>query len=485
MASVSVSGDIQFNAAAIQGDVQFAVPAWQGDIQFTVMPGFSLGGILRDLSLRVGLIDADFDYSAATQQVDGFLISSRSSVRDIIGVLLQCYFCDLAEIDGKVVAVNRGGSSGATIPAGDLGAFIYASGSTSSVTARLEITRKQDVELPRRVDLTYFSNDSIYQQSTQGASRQAVDTSEEVVTVNTPLTLSDTQARQIAEALLYDAWAQRTGYKFFLPPKYLRLAPADVITLPAADGDKLARITSVEVAPFGAIALNAVFDDPSVLTQIADGAGPQNGGPTIWTSGNTTLIAWSGMALRDADEATYGAYVAASGDGANWTGCSIYSSKDGGTTWQREFTARRAVIGETETALADGVSVGVWDEISTVTVHLFSGTLANTSDAEVIAGANTALIGNEVVGFGTVEDLEGGHYTLSHLWRGLRDTHYTWIDHEAVEAFALLNMTTIGRIVVPDSFLGQTLGIKGVSEGQTVDDVTATWVVIEAPVSSS
>jgi hypothetical protein len=64
-------------------------------------------------------------------------------------------FIDLAEWDGKIHAVARGGTSAVTVPLNDLGAETW-SGSPAS-TGRIQTKRIQDWDMPRRLDLTYYT----------------------------------------------------------------------------------------------------------------------------------------------------------------------------------------------------------------------------------------------------------------------------------------------------------------------------------------
>jgi len=462
-----------------QAAVEAAIMSWESqarvsqaaiEVVMTGRPPMMLKDVLTDLAERVGLEANDFDFSTATQPVSGFLVTSRSAARDIISSILQFYFVDLIEVDGKLVSVNRGEATPIAIPEADLGAVVLP----GTTPPRLETTRRQNVEIPWKVDLEYFSIESIEQRAVQSASRQDIEGSQEQRSVSGQIVLGDTKARQIAEALLYDAWMQRVGFKLFLPPKYLGLVPADVITLPT---DQLARVVSSLVAPFGVIELEAVAEDPSILTQIAEGEGPANRGPDFWNIGNILVMAWNGNALRNEDTDSLGIYVAVVNDADDWDGCSIYSSTDGGTTYQKKMSISRVfAMGETQSALPawDIDQLDVLDETNTLVVKVEGGTasaLTTTSEAEARAGDNACLVGNEALHFCTVESLGGGVYRLTDLIRGRRGTDAFWDDHEEVEPFVVLT-DRIRRVSIPEQFLEATVLMKAVPGGESVDDVS-------------
>lgn len=439
--------------------------------------GLKLRDILTDVSLRVGLSsNPDFDYSAAIQPVDGFVIGSRDSARNIIAPLLQAYFCDLAEVDGQITAVNRGAASVADLPAGDLGAHVWGTNPPPS----LEISRVQDVELPKRVDFGYFSKDNLYDQATQGAVRQAIETTDEQISVNTPVVMGDDSARRTAEALLYDAWVKRTAFRVHLPPKWLKLSPGDVVTIPTPVGSKRARVVRDELAPFGPVLIEAVADDPSVISQGVMGWSPGRTGPPLYGLGDSQCVVWHGNALLDAHAESVGLYVMAAGDRADWAGCVVYLSFDGGASYQEvEILADPAIVGYAETELAAGLTTGLWDESNTVDVALIRGSLTSRSEAEVLAGENACILGDEVIQFATATPLGDGRFRLSKLLRGRRGTDAFWSTHSSDERFGLLAPGWVKRIELSDSAINKTLLMKAVPVGRTLADVEAVPIEIQ------
>jgi hypothetical protein len=76
----------------------------------------TLASIVRDISLRAGLTDAQINVEQLTDLVDGYGVGGNQSARPSIESLMQCYFFDAVESDSKVKFVKRGGSSIVTIP---------------------------------------------------------------------------------------------------------------------------------------------------------------------------------------------------------------------------------------------------------------------------------------------------------------------------------------------------------------------------------
>jgi len=222
-----------------------------------------------------------------------------------------------------------------------------------------------------------------------------------------------------------------------------------------------------------------VADDPSVVSQYAQGLGPGNVPPDLWQIGDTLLIAWNGNALLDDHADSVGIYLAATGEGAGWMGCVVYVSFDSGASYQfLETLNYDSMIGSAETVLAAGESTGIWDDVNTVDIEVIYGTPISRSDAEVLAGENTALLGDEVIQFGVVTALGDNRYRLSHLLRGRRGTDAFWGDHAVDEPFVFLEEATVGRAELGDSLINKTILLKAVPAGLSLAEVSPQSVSI-------
>jgi hypothetical protein len=69
--------------------------------------------------------------------------------------------------------------------------------------------------------------------------------------------------------------------------------------------------------------------------------------------------------------------------------------------------------------------------------------------AALLAGANMAMVGDEVVQFGEARELSSGIWALSELWRGRRGTEDAIVDHPAGTEFILLDEDT--AVAIPEA----------------------------------
>jgi hypothetical protein len=447
-------------------------------VAYHYQPGIQLRHLLADLFAQEGLDSGQYSLTAATDWVDGFALTSRMAVRDLAD-LLAYYNTLLVEIDGQIKAVKRGGASVLSISEGDLAARLFQP-DESDVPPKVTARRLQELELPFRIDVAYLSGNKDYEIASQGALRYTKPHVRDPVTVNTGLALRDdpsgtaeTKARQVAERLLYQTWTEREPFEFSLPPRYLLLAPADVITLPHAGNTFRVRIQQMDVALPGPLSFTAVLDDAGTLVQEVPGGAVVPSVDDTTEVTDTLLVAWSGNALVNADADSVGLYAVANGNGAGfWGGAALYWSRDDGESFQSlETITAPATIGITSSVLAAGTETAVWDDVATVDVTIQAGDApVSTSDAAVMAGDNSFLVGDEVLQAGTVTALGGASYRLSHLLRGARGTGAHWPEHLSGERFAILTPGTVLRVDLGMDLRGKSVVLKAVANGQAIDD---------------
>jgi len=443
----------------------------------------TVGSIVSDVAQQVGLLAADLDVSAATDPVTGFMIDSRQGGADALRSLLAAYLYDLTEVDGVLRLVKRGGAPAAAVKVADLGAAIVPGGGSQAPSSRMTEKRKQESELPSRVDMTYYSTAAHFQQVTQSAVKFTARVYN-AVSLSVPLSLDDTAARQMSERQLYTAWIERETFSLSVPFSYILYAPADVLLLPvgSAGALKRVRITDYQIGLPGQVILSCTLDDSAIVTQGTLASPP--GTPPVAAQAivPTAFTAWSlPQPLRPADAGVPGFYVAGCG-GPGWRAGAIYYSPDSGATWlPGGALPGPSVIGATASALANAPAGSGFDNVSTVGISLVNGgQVASTSDAVLTgSGANAALVGKEVLQFGTATLTGAGVYTLSHLRRSQLGS--AGAGHAAGEAFVALSASGIAHVTVGAASIGQSIQVKVVSPYQLLTDVAAQTITIAAP----
>ncbi len=442
----------------------------------------SLAAIVMDLCKRSGLTESDVNVSQITDQVEGYVINRQLSIRDAIEILRQGYFFDAVESDNILRFVGRGGVANVTIPED----VLMPDGSDNSNHFR--ISRMQEVELPKRVNVVYINRLYNYQNATQYSQREMTD-SKHIMTIDMPIVFADQVAKTVADVTLFTEWVSRTQYEFDLPTEYFDIDPADVLNVTVSGVTHRMRVVSARMMGYGHLRVNAVADDISTYdfyTSPGQGA-TQTTGNTAIPATDMEILDLPAFPGNDMDKGML--RYAGVGVSAGWNGAGIYRSDDGGGSYNRVADIiSPAVIGTAQNALASG-TCHVVDETNALTVSLLgSGELQSVTELAMLNGANAAVLGSEIIQFQTATLIEPGKYTLSNLLRGRLGTEWAVGTHAISERFVLLDGNMVSQPVA-SSLIGLSRSYKPVSFGNTLaaavaEDFTYSGVALKpyAPV---
>ena len=120
--------------------------------------------------------------------------------------------------------------------------------------------------------------------------------------------------------------------------------------------------------------------------------------------------------------------------------------------------ARRAILGVAESAL-DPAAPSELDDLSTFVVQLTNPgqLLLNADQAALMAGANLAILGDELIQFGEASQLDAGRFRLSRLLRGRRGTLWADSTHAIGDRFCMIDSAAMRTIALPASAVGAKL----------------------------
>lgn len=425
-----------------------------------------LSNVLKDICLKAGMASTSVISSAVSQSLRGYVVSRRMAAREALEPLLGSYFIDAVETDGILRFIPRGGASAATIAKDDLG----ASDSGQDEQIRLSESRVQDVELPQRLDIVHVDPTRDHQPNTQHASRitDAIITREKQ-TREISISLTPDEAKQIAERTLYNAWVERNQYKFSLPPKWLRLDPADVLTVNVDDLSLKLRLNKVDFGGNNVVSCEAVAEDEIVYISNSTGSGGGLPATPISNTGPTPLLILDMPMLRYEDN-NLGIYYAFGFRDNTVTGASMYRSPDE-LAWEVLGTGNDGpTFGWSATVLANTANPWSWDETNKVQIALTQGTLDSKTALEVLNWTNVALLGDEIIQWRNANVLASGLYELSGLLRGRRGTEWATGTHTMGERFVLLSDDGVYRAPLPATEINKTAYYKGIPDGGNWDD---------------
>jgi len=376
----------------------------------------------------------------------------------------------------QLVLKKRGGAAVATIDSGELGAHLFQATQTDP-TPPYELEHVQEIEVPRTVEVVYIDAAQDYDQGVQRASRQ-VGSSLAPLRIDVPVSLSVDKAQQVAWVNLLLAHASKSTVSLALPHSYMALDAADPINVPLSGGEtqriRIERVTRARPM----LEVEAVLEDAEIYDQtMAGGApaqGPMQGTPVALS--DTVLALIDTSPLRDEDDAL--AVYAAMGRDVRaeaWPGGVAYKSVDGGSNWDALYsTASSATIGQTIGGLANFTGGNVWDDDSSVSIVLSSGTLSSATDAGVLAGMNALAIQSgsdwEIVQFVNAELTATNTWRVSRLLRGRKGTERAISGHAPLDRVVLLTASSLRLLSYALGEVGLQRDFLAVTSGQALAD---------------
>jgi hypothetical protein len=433
----------------------------------TLQIGEPLQDVVEELCRRSGMPAGTYDATALstiTKPVRSLVLAQLGATRAALQPLQLAYFFDCTLTD-KLYFKPRATSAVATIPFDDL-----AAGVDKPSGEPFALTQGSDLELPAQVAIRYRNVDNDYQTGVEVSDRllsgQVAQQSIEVAIGMTP-----SEAKALADAVVIDNLAGLTRGTVALSMAYAHLMPADVVLI---DG-QLMRLGRKQDAR-GVITFEARRHDSSAIISAGVTDGASYGQATEVTMPSATVLQVLDIPiLRDADDGP-GHYVAANG-GATWAGASVQRSLNNVDFTQAVTVLERAVFGTCTTTLGNFTGIG-FDEVNSLGVNVGTGELASaTRDALLLDGQlNALLVGGELIRFATAT-LTGtapNRYTLTRLLRGQRGTEWAMAGHVASERCVLLRPQGLRYVTTPQTDIGLSRYIKGVTVGLTSASVDGT-----------
>ena len=427
-----------------------------------------LPDLIEEISIRANvgpmlLRVSELDYG---QVVRGYTITAAYPCYSALQQLSQAFFFDPSNVDGRIHFVPRGRDAVAHIVEDDM--------IDNDTPVDGDSRRGDSISVPRVLHLNYYDVAGGLNTDKQHSERPEGSRSEGEASMQTTVILSADEAATIVgktHALMVEQ--QKGELSVPLPDNWLRLAESDPVHV-SFDGKTVRGIIGEVRIEDGEQHYKIARDRQSIYTMQVEGipAAPITRPPS--SVAGPTLVEFIDIPiLRDSHD-MLGYYLAVSGVMPAWPGAFVELSLDGGQTW---FEGQRTNVGSIMGTLASPLgdhpqafpdSVNAC-EVAITTPHV---TLEGVSLANMQNRRNLALIGDELVNFGDVDEVSEGVWELSRFLRGRKGTDST--AHAIGERFVLLD--TAAFIPADLTTLGQTLTFRATTIGRPTDEATTVTV---------
>jgi len=398
----------------------------------------------------------------------GYVVGRPSTAQSCLQPLAQAFFFDGVESGGLLRFVPRGGTvQTLMIPESDLGL----------VKDKYEIVEQIGMaqDLPREIQVIFNDPAIDYQQNKVQRRRKTriVHTRNQTI-YELPMTITATEALQIAEEALFLAWLERKPYDTNLwKSLYMLLDPTDIVQFTYEGLTFQARVVKTTIGGDFTVAMSMVNEDQNTYQSSAVGssgtgvvpAAPQTRPTTIWFLLDIPLLQDS-----DANPSGSGYYFAVSSSALkNWPGATLESASDNANFGIVATDNIPINYGTALSTLAAPRTPWDWDTVNTLTVFMTQGTLTGTSDLNVLNGANALLVGKEIVQYVNSIQNADGSFTVSRLLRGRRGTDVNCGTHGPGETVLDLSGGAVAREQVALDLLQVLRYYEAVTYGAMVD----------------
>lgn len=428
----------------------------------------SLADLLTEECLQSGLISAgDLDVTGMTDLVRGYRIGSLGAIRSAIEPLQGAWPFDVIQQGYQIRFIHRGSASVATIPAVDLD----AREGSSEPGVQTTISREMDSQMPRRVTIKYLDRVREYDHSEQYAERLNTDAIN-LLALDLPIVLTANEAAQKAEVLLYLYWMERYDVTFTLPPTYLHLEPADVVTVETLEGNMTLRLTAVNYTSDNRLECKAKYADTAVYTSTAQGESPVVNGPVTIPTVSASRYVLLDIPAIDRVQDTPSLLAGMRGVRSGWPGGVLVRSLDGGSSWSdlQAFAPPGMTIGTAANSIGAPDSWRLVDSASALKVFLSNGALYSITQLQMFAGGNHFAYGVpgrwEIIAAQNCVLQGDGSYLLTNLLRARFGTDWCMGSHVVGDLLVLIDSDDLAWIGMQSAQINLPLLYRGITEGQ-------------------
>jgi len=439
-------------------------PAFRG-IAYALFEDFELadyGNRIPSLTFELVADDAPVAIGQVAEEISGGEVvdggtltlhgyaAAGDSVRGAIEGLSDVIPLSLNEASGRL-KIGGGGGEPLALSHADCGAQARGSG------GRTEMVRLSAAAVAGEVSVAYHDVARDYQTGMERARRGGPSLWSDRRAL--PAALQADAAKALAEYRLACLQAGRATAKVHLGSRRASVRPGSQVRLEGQAGlwkvagwtlDRMVVTLQLAAIPGGAPAPAAASAGRPI------GHADQQIGPT-------SLLLFDLPSILDEAPDRPRLLVMAAGEGAGWRHAALELSYDGGAAWSEAgSTAGPATMGKSVSVLP-AAGAALVDARHSVEVELLNDGmwLEGRNDAALVAGANLAVLGEELIQFGAVEALGAGRFRLSRLLRGRRGTEWAASLHAMGEPFALIEAQNLISLEPPAALLGGQAKLLG------------------------
>lgn len=449
--------------------------------------------IILDVCERTGIPRSRVDVSKVKDAtITGMMIEQPSSGRSILEQLAQVHFFDVCESDDVLKFVSRGQAPVITMTQDKLASVDpgLSDAEVSEINDWYAETRHQEIDIPRRVHVTYINPSREYQTGTQGYQRpiggNKVMHSREILDINLPIAMKPAIAIKIAETVCIASWTERISHQLRFGWQFLRYDPTDVMLIHMDNGLTFVdRVVGADVGRDMTVEVHSIsqihpyYEDVAAPEAFHSPYDPKSTPAEMWgveklpktMEPASDPITLDIPYVEDADLSFDGTMPLYWGAAAKNNGLSIASLQ--AKTANTEYKT----VGMNTVDCVWGYALGatpapVWGPLVTDTQTRIRLKPAydyvkaskiewNSVDPNIWPTYNNMVaIGGEIILFRDVEEISDGTVIISHLIRGHRGTENWCNTHVEGEKFVVLTTDGVQVAELENTMLNAEVQVR-------------------------
>lgn len=419
-----------------------------------ILAAWSLSSIISDVCRRAGVPLEFVNVDIIEGSVDGFSATCKHSAASAIQSLAAIYMFDPANTNGNLSFIPRGEDPIVSITRDDL---IDDGSETESVN------RSDSITVSKVMNLNYYDTEGGLNLDMQTSDRSLDSRATATSTSETSIIMrADDAAKAVAISHKVAIEEQRGEFEIKLPIEYIYLSESDVILF---EGQRL-RITDKDLDD-GFQSYKVSFDRKSAYDSQLIGLpiDPPSEAPSL-VADETVFEFIDSHIISSADD-SLGYYFAVASLGTNWPGAVVEMSKDGGATWiASEDASSNSVMGKLVSTLPVH-SRYYPDEFNYFDVEFLRDDMevVHATLGEMQNRANLAAVGDELINFSEVEQLDEKTWRIGYLLRGRKGSPI--VSHPVGTRFVVMDQYGVEFVESEPFNLGKQLTFRAVTYGLT------------------
>ena len=377
-----------------------------------------------------------------------------ASIKAAVQPLVDCCAIELFD-DGLLLS----SASSAVLPVSDLDLGYSADGQPPPKIQREQAPAR---DVPTSLRVSYYDPALDYQAGESRASTGEQGGKEERIEL--PAVLDASVAKSLVEEAMARAWAKRDQLTLRLPPAHLDLRPGTRLDVPLSPSHWTVETCTIE--SFVVIA-ELRPGRPTGLALVAD-SGRIASNPDV-VAGELTLALFETPAALSLPNAP-SVMLAASSPTASWKSRGVEVSVGEQSAVVRT-AARKSKLGRALSVLPSSDDPAISVDVEMVDAGQW---LTSCDDDALAQGANTAMLGQEIIQFGDAVPIGPGQFRLSRLLRGRDRTGWAMAGHTTDEWFALIEGDALRVIELPSWSIGSQASAKAIGAGPEALEAYAT-----------